>query len=71
MNRMHALAAVALAAGFLAGYLGLEPETVLRGALRRFESRFRAVEEDLPRAMREHSLEEIMASWGRAKALES
>jgi tetrapyrrole methylase family protein / MazG family protein len=67
----HELGDVLLAAAFLAGYLGLEPETVLRGALRRFESRFRSVEKDLPRPMREHALEEIMASWGRAKALES
>jgi len=67
----HELGDVLLSAAFLAGWLGLEPETVLRGALRRFEARFRAVESDLPRPMREHALEEIVASWGRAKALES
>jgi len=67
----HELGDVLLSAAFLAGWLGLEPETVLRGALRRFETRFRAVEADLPRPMREHALEEIVASWGRAKALET
>jgi tetrapyrrole methylase family protein / MazG family protein len=67
----HELGDVLLAAAFLAGWLGLEPESVLRGALRRFESRFRAVEKDLPRPMREHALAEIVASWGRAKALEA
>jgi MazG family protein len=67
----HELGDVLLAAAFLACWLGLEPETVLRGALRRFESRFRAVEKDLSRPMREHSLEEIVASWDRAKALEA
>jgi len=66
----HELGDVLLSAAFLAGWLGLEPETVLRGALRRFEARFRAVESDLPRPMREHALEEIVAAWGRAKALE-
>ena len=67
----HELGDVLLSAAFLAGWLGLEPETVLRGALRRFEARFRAVESDLPRPIREHALEEIVAAWGRAKALES
>jgi MazG family protein len=66
----HELGDVLLSAAFLAGWLGLEPETVLRGALRRFEARFRAVESDLPRPMREHALEEIVAAWGRAKARE-
>jgi len=67
----HELGDVLLAAAFLGGYLGFEPETVLRGALRRFESRFRAVEENLPRPMREHALDEIVAAWDRAKTLEA
>ena len=67
----HELGDVLLSAAFLAGWLGLEPEAVLRGALRRFETRFRAVESDLPRPMREHPIEELVAAWRRAKALES
>jgi MazG family protein len=67
----HELGDVLLAAAFLAGWLGLEPETVLRGALRRFEARFRAVEADLARPMREHELGELVAAWARAKALEA
>jgi MazG family protein len=67
----HELGDVLLAAAFLAGWLGLEPESVLRGALRRFESRFRVVEENLPRPMRESPLAEIVAAWRRAKALEA
>jgi tetrapyrrole methylase family protein / MazG family protein len=67
----HELGDVLLATAFLAGWLDLEPEAVLRGALRRFEARFRAVENDLPRPMHEHALPEIVDAWSRAKALEA
>ncbi len=66
----HELGDVLLAAAFLAGWLDLEPETVLRGALRRFESRFHAMEKNLGGAMRERSIAELTAAWSRAKALE-
>ena len=63
----HELGDVLLAAAFLAKYLDLDPEALCRVALRRFESRFRAMEQTLPRPMAECTLDEMMAHWRRAK----
>lgn len=64
----HELGDVLLSAAFLAQYLDLEPERLCRDAARRFEARFRAMESELARPMKEHSLAELTAAWERAKA---
>jgi len=63
----HELGDVLLAAAFLASYLDLDPESLCRAALVRFEGRFRAMEKDLPGPMKEQTLEVLMAAWERAK----
>ncbi|MEY4783140.1 MAG: hypothetical protein RIR41_1075 [Pseudomonadota bacterium] len=63
----HELGDVLLAAAFLAKYLDLDPEALCRVALRRFETRFRHMEQTLPRPMAECTLDEMMAHWRRAK----
>jgi len=64
----HELGDVLLAAAFLASYLELDPESLCRTALMRFEGRFRAMEKDLPGPMKEQTLAVLMAAWERAKA---
>jgi MazG family protein len=64
----HELGDVLLAGAFLASYLELDPEALCRKALTRFEGRFRAMEQDLPGAMKELPLATLMAAWERAKA---
>jgi len=59
---------VLLAAAFLASYLELDPESLCRAALARFEARFRAMEQDLPGPMKSQTLAVLMAAWERAKA---
>jgi MazG family protein len=56
-----------MATGFLARYLGLDPEAALREALRRFEARFRAMEERLEGGLAGADLERMMAAWEAAK----
>lgn len=63
----HELGDVLIAAAFLAKYLDMDPEALCRAALRRFETRFRAMESGLPRPMAECTLDEMMAHWRRAK----
>jgi MazG family protein len=63
----HELGDVLLAAAFHAKYLDLDPEALCRTALRRFETRFRHMEQTLPRPMAECTLDEMMAHWRRAK----
>jgi len=58
---------VLLAAAQVGTYLELDPELALRKALRRFEGRFRAVEEELGEELAEAPLEHIRAAWQRAK----
>lgn len=66
----HELGDVLISAAFLGNYLGIDPERATRSALRRFDSRFRAMEKDLARPLDECSLEQMMAAWSRAKAAE-
>jgi tetrapyrrole methylase family protein / MazG family protein len=56
-----------LAGAFLGTYLELDPEKACRAALRRFEKRFRRLEEDLGGNLSDRSLEELIAAWGEAK----
>ena len=46
------------------------PLSTTRAALRRFESRFRAMERDLARPFTACTLDEMMSAWRRAKAAE-
>ena len=59
-----------LAGALLGSYLGVDPERATRGAVRRFESRFRAMEASLDGPVKEHTLEQLMAAWERAKQAE-
>lgn len=63
----HELGDVMLAAAFLSTYLALDPEKLAREAVRRFETRFRALEKCLDRPLREHSEAELVEAWERAK----
>lgn len=64
----HELGDLLIASAFLGNYLGLDPERAARTALRRFDSRFRAMETDLARPLSDCTLEQMMAAWRRAKA---
>lgn len=59
---------VLLAAGLLGNYLDIEPERAAREALRRFERRFRSMEERLGERLRSAPLDELMDAWNDAKA---
>jgi nucleoside triphosphate diphosphatase len=52
-----------------ARHLGVNPETALREATARFESRFRKVEELADKSLKEMTLDELEALWQRAKTL--
>ena len=57
----------------LARHAGDDPETVLRQANRKFERRFRRMEQDLAKegeAIREASLERLEQSWQRIKSFD-
>ncbi len=57
----------------LARHLGVDPEAALRGANRRFESRFRDLEAALKgqgKALEDCDLDELEAAWQAAKARE-
>lgn len=56
-----------LATAFVGTYLGIDPERACRGAVRRFEERFRQMESTVSKGLREHSLEELLAAWREAK----
>lgn len=54
-------------------HAGLDPEQCVRGANRRFESRFRYVEQRVKQSGRsfgQHTLDELDAYWGEAKGAE-
>lgn len=62
------------AATNLARYYGIEPESALRQANRKFETRFRYIESTLKargKAPKDSTLEEMEAIWCEAKALKS
>jgi MazG family protein len=50
---------------------GVDPELALRGAARRFRTRFEAMASSAARPLRELSREEWLELWGQAKAAES
>ena len=52
-----------------ARHLDIEPETALRGAIARFEARFRKVEELADKPMKDMNIDELEALWQRAKKL--
>lgn len=56
-----------LAGAFLGSYIGLDPEAALRSALRRFEARFRLMEQEAGGRLKGRSLEELVELWGAAK----
>lgn len=51
----------------LARHLGVEPETALRGTVDKFVARFRFVEQELGPHLERRTLDEMEASWQRAK----
>lgn len=67
----HELGDVLLAAAFVGGYLGLDPEALCRRAVRRFEQRYRHMEAGLGGTLAGRSLDEMMAAWARAKRAEA
>jgi MazG family protein len=67
----HELGDVLLAAAFAGTYLGLDPEKLCRDAVRRFEGRFRKMEQDLEGPLADRSLDELLAAWTRAKSSEA
>ena len=50
-----------------ARHLGINPETALRGATARFETRFRRVEEIASKPLKEMDIEALEALWQQAK----
>ncbi|HKR24619.1 MAG TPA: nucleoside triphosphate pyrophosphohydrolase [Allosphingosinicella sp.] len=52
-----------------ARHLGVNPETALREATARFETRFRKVEELTDKPLKEMNIDELEALWQRAKTL--
>jgi uncharacterized protein YabN with tetrapyrrole methylase and pyrophosphatase domain len=61
---------VLLAAATLGHYTGLDPERALRGALRRYEGRFREMERALAGSLAGVTLERQLEEWRRAKERE-
>jgi nucleoside triphosphate diphosphatase len=51
-----------------ARHLDVDPETALREAARRFEARFRRVEEITDKPLKDMNIDELEALWQRAKA---
>jgi MazG family protein len=60
---------VLLAAATVGSYVGIDPERALRAALRRYESRFRQMEQELG-GLEGRGLDEMMSAWERAKRRE-
>ncbi|MEZ5977848.1 MAG: nucleoside triphosphate pyrophosphohydrolase [Planctomycetota bacterium] len=59
---------VLLATSQFANYVGVDPETAARDAAHRFETRFRAMEQELGDGAGHADLERWMDAWRRAKA---
>ncbi|MFT5690541.1 MAG: MazG family protein, partial [Planctomycetota bacterium] len=56
-----------IAAGFLGRYVGIDPERATRQALRRFEGRFRHMEQSLGKEASKADLSTWMTAWRAAK----
>ena len=65
----HELGDVLLASAFLGNYVDLDPERAARLALRRFEARFRCMEQGLARPLSQCSLDQMLAAWEKAKSV--
>ncbi len=63
----HELGDLLMATAFLGGYLGFDPESLCRTALRRFDGRFRNMEDQLGGSLAGHDLPAMMNAWVRAK----
>lgn len=59
---------VLMAGALLGRYLKLDPEQAAREAARRFEARFRCMEEQFTEGLGQASLEEMLTAWQQAKA---
>jgi uncharacterized protein YabN with tetrapyrrole methylase and pyrophosphatase domain len=60
-----------MATAFFASYVGLDPESACRSALRRFEDRFRRMEAKLGAPLDGFDLAQLMQAWENAKEDES
>ena len=58
---------VLLAGALFGRYVGVDPERALRGAVRRFEARFRHMESELAGDLRDAPLPQLLEAWQRAK----
>lgn len=58
---------VLLAGAFLGTYLGIDPERACRAAVRRFEQRFRRMEEQVGTKLSALDLERLVEAWREAK----
>lgn len=67
----HELGDVLMAAAFLGGYLGLDPEGLCRRAVARFDERFRHMEQSLGGTLAGRELAEMMTAWKGAKEAET
>ena len=56
-----------LAGAFLGSYLDIDPEAALRATLRRFEARFRLMEERAGGRLKGRQLDELVELWRAAK----
>jgi len=63
----HELGDLLIAAAILGTYVGIDPERALRQALRRFERRFRAMEEAIAAPLAECTLERMTEVWQEVK----
>jgi ATP diphosphatase len=67
----HELGDVLLAAALLSNYVDLDAERAARAAVRRFEARFRTMEEAVGGDVRRIELDALMRAWREAKERES